>query len=92
MFFYHDGVHNGSSLMAPPQDEPDLGREWRKLSSQTDLVICIASSLRRGVLDDTEAKRYEKDAANLADVFTISGLGQLIDATLTADRTVTFGA
>ena len=92
VFFYHDGVHNGSSLMAPPQDEPDLGAAWQELSAHTDLVICIASSLRRGLLDETEARRYEKESANLADGFDISGLGQLIDGALTADRTVSFGA
>lgn len=91
VFFYHDGVHNGSALTAPPQDELDIVAGWQALSANTDLVICIASSLRRGVLDATEANRYERAAANLADGFTISGLGQLVDAALTADRTVTFG-
>ena len=53
---------------------------------------CIASSLRRGLLNDAEAERYEKTAANLNAAFEISGLGQLIDAGLAADRTVTFAA
>ena len=44
------------------------------------------------MLDKTEAKRYEKSGANLDEGFTISGLGQLIDAGLNADRLVTFGA
>lgn len=93
VFFYHDGVYNGSALMAPPQDEPDLGEQWRTLAADgTELIICIASSLRRGVLDETEANRYDKPASNLASGFTISGLGQLIDAALSADRLVTFGA
>lgn len=93
VFFYHDGVQTGSALMAPPQDELDVGARWSALAEDgTDLVICIASSLRRGVLDDTEADRYEKPAANIAPGFEISGLGQLIDAALSADRTVTFGA
>ncbi len=93
VFFYHDGVYNGSSLLAPPQDEPDIAAEWQALSEQgVDLVICVASSLRRGVLDVDEARRYQKSASNLAGGFQISGLGQLIDAALNADRLVTFGA
>jgi tRNA 2-thiouridine synthesizing protein D len=44
------------------------------------------------MLDATEAQRYEKSASNLAPHFTISGLGQLIDGALTADRTMTFGS
>jgi tRNA 2-thiouridine synthesizing protein D len=94
VFFYHDGIYNGSSLITPPQDEIDLASGWDDLSANhdLDLVVCIASSLRRGMLDETEADRYEKPAANLATGFQISGLGQLIDASINADRVVTFGA
>lgn len=94
VFFYHDGVYTGNALMAPPQDELDLCARWSDLSRQhdVDLVVCIASSLRRGMLDETEANRYDKSAHSLGDAFTISGLGQLIDAGLNADRVVTFGA
>jgi tRNA 2-thiouridine synthesizing protein D len=92
VFFYHDGVYNGSALLAPPQDEWDLGAEWQRLATdhQIDLVVCIAAALRRGMLDPTEAARYEKPAANLAPHFALSGLGQLIDAAINADRLVTF--
>ena len=94
VFFYHDGVYNGSALLAPPQDEQDLGARWQELATthNIELVVCIASSLRRGLLDTTEAERYEKPSANLASAFQISGLGQLIDGALNADRTITFAA
>ncbi len=94
VFFYHDGVYTGNESIAPPQDEPDIRQMWSSLAAdnQIELIICIASALRRGVLDRTEADRYEKSNANLDEAFTISGLGQLIDAGLNADRLVTFGA
>ena len=94
VFFYNDGVYNANELIAPPQDETDISAEWAKLSQTYDieLIICIASSLRRGILDKNEAERYEKSSANLNSAFTISGLGQLIDAGLSADRTITFAA
>ncbi|HKI74906.1 MAG TPA: sulfurtransferase complex subunit TusD [Pseudomonadales bacterium] len=94
VFFYHDAVYTASALMAPPQDELDVHGQWVDLSKQhtVELVVCIASSLRRGMLDETEADRYEKPGHNLDDAFVISGLGQLIDAGLNADRLVTFGA
>jgi tRNA 2-thiouridine synthesizing protein D len=93
VFFYHDGAYNGNSLMTPPQDEIDLHQAWRSLGKEhsLELIVCVASALRRGVLDATEAQRYEKSASNLDPQFTISGLGQLIDGALTADRTMTFG-
>lgn len=93
VFFYHDGVYNGNAAIAPPQDEQDIRKMWATFATdnQIELIVCIASALRRGVLDKTEADRYEKSAANLDEAFTISGLGQLIDAGLNADRLVTFG-
>jgi tRNA 2-thiouridine synthesizing protein D len=94
VFFYHDGVYTATALAAPPQDEIDIVSRWRQLheTHHVELVACVASCLRRGILDPTEAERYEKPASNIAPGFLISGLGQLIDATLNADRVVTFGA
>ena len=93
IFFYHDGVYAANLLISPPQDEPDIGSMWQNFAGEhdLDLVACIASCLRRGVVDETEAARHDKPAANLRPGFTISGLGQLIDATINADRVVTFG-
>ena len=92
VFFYHEGVMSGNSLVVPPQDELNLHEGWRDfaISSDTELVVCIASALRRGLLDKTEAKRYEKDAVSLDPGFVIAGLGQLIDAGLQSDRLITF--
>ena len=94
IFFYHDGVYNANGLLSPPQDEVDLHQAWRMLAEENDLdlVICVASALRRGMLDHTEASRYEKPLGNVEAPFIISGLGQLIDGTINADRTMTFGS
>jgi len=55
-------------------------------------VVCIAAAQRRGLMDKSEAKRNGKDADNIAPGFRISGLGQLIEAGIQADRLVVFGA
>jgi tRNA 2-thiouridine synthesizing protein D len=93
IFFYQDGVHNGTALAAPPQDEIDLPVRWRELSARhdTDMVVCIAAALRRGLLDEDEARRYDKPASNLAQGFSLGGLGQLVDAAVHSDRLITFG-
>ena len=93
VFFYHDGVYNGSRLTVPPQDDRNLSNAWSELAEQhhLDLVVCVAAAQRRGVLDADEAKRHGKDADNIAAGFRISGLGQLIEAGIQADRLVTFG-
>lgn len=93
VFFYHDGVNNGTRLTVPPQDERNIQRNWTELAEQSniDLVVCIAAAQRRGILDENEAQRQGKDANNIAPGFRISGLGQLIEAGIEADRLVIFG-
>jgi len=93
VFFYHDGVNNGTRLAVPPQDDRNITAEWTKLAQDhgMDLVVCIAAAQRRGVLDANEAKRQGKDGDNIAPGFRISGLGQLIEAGIQADRLVVFG-
>ncbi|MNH37717.1 Sulfurtransferase TusD [compost metagenome] len=54
------------------------------------LHICVAAALRRGVNDESEAKRLGLPAANLNDGFSLSGLGALAQAALTCDRMVQF--
>ena len=93
VFFYHDGVNNGTRLTVPPQDERNIQSNWTKLAEQhdLDLVVCVAAAQRRGILDESEAKRNGKDTDNIAPGFRISGLGQLIETGIESDRVVAFG-
>ncbi|MBI4985758.1 MAG: sulfurtransferase complex subunit TusD [Rhodocyclales bacterium] len=93
VFFYHDGVNNATRLTTPPQDDRNIINRWSKLAEEhkLDMVVCVAAAQRRGIVDEGEAKRNGKDATNLAPGFRISGLGQLIEAGIQADRTVVFG-
>jgi len=94
LFFYYDGVHNTSTLSVPAQDEFDIPAAWRRLIEhyRIDTVTCVSSALKRGILDEREANRYERKASNLSPVAGLSGLGQLIEATVQSDRVVNFGA
>ncbi len=82
VFFYHDGVNNANKLSEPQSDDRDLVKLWSAfgLEHGIELVVCVAAGLRRGIKDDV-----------LADGFTISGLGQLVQAGVEADRLITFG-
>jgi len=93
VFFYHDGVNNGTSLGVPPQDDRNITTRWSALGEKhgLDMVLCVAAAQRRGLLDEDEAKRAGKNASNMAAGFNISGLGQLIDAGIQADRLMVFG-
>lgn len=93
VFFYHDGVNNGTRLTTPPQDDRHIVNRWSELAEKhgVDLVLCVAAAQRRGIADAEEAKRNGKDAHNIAPGFRISGLGQLIEAGIQCDRLVVFG-
>ena len=93
IFFYHDGVNNGTRMTIPPQDDRHVVNRWSELAEQhgLDMVVCVAAAQRRGILDADEAKRNGKDGDNIAPGFRISGLGQLIEAGIEADRLLVFG-
>jgi tRNA 2-thiouridine synthesizing protein D len=93
VFFYHDGVNNGTRFTTPPQDDRNLVNLWSELAAKhnLDMVVCVAAAQRRGIVDPDEAKRNGKDGNNIAPGFRISGLGQLIEAGIQADRLIVFG-
>lgn len=82
VFFYYDGVNNANKLSEPQSDDRNIVKLWGELAKEhnVDLVVCVAAALRRGIKDDI-----------LAEGFRISGLGQLIELGMAADRTVVFG-
>ena len=92
VFFYQDGVYN-ARVSSPPQDERNVNAQWSELAKAhaLDLVVCIAAAQRRGSVD---AGQLGSDAARvpgLAEGFRVSGLGQLIEAGIRADRLIVFG-
>jgi tRNA 2-thiouridine synthesizing protein D len=94
LFFYEDGVLNASANIVPPQDELQLPQAWQQLieAHGIDAVVCVASALKHGVVDAREAERYGLPAPSLLPGFSIGGLGQLVDASIKADRVLTFAA
>ena len=93
VFFFHDGVHCASNLAIPAAEQRPVAEQWSELAQQEniDLVVCVASALKRGVIDADESRRYGKSNNNLAPGFVLSGLGQWVDACINADRIVSFG-
>jgi tRNA 2-thiouridine synthesizing protein D len=93
VFFYHDGVYAGNALRVAPQDDRDVVDRWQSLAREAgvELVLCVAAAERRGMVDEAEQTRHRLPAANLAGGFVISGLGQLIEMAIEADRFVQFG-
>ena len=79
----------------PPQTEykSDLRPRWTTLQARNiELAVCIASSVKRGVVDAAEQQRYDLPSQSLVDGFALVGLGQLITAIEESDRYVEFPA
>lgn len=94
VFLYQDAIGLSTRLATPPQDELDIYAEWQAFINQHDIdaVTCIAAAARRGLIDESEAARHSKDGNNLSASYSLSGLGQLVEANIKADRLISFGA
>ena len=83
------------SRAGPPQTEykSDLRPRWTTLQARNiELAVCIASGVKRGVVDAAEQQRYDLPSQSLIDDFALVGLGQLITAIEESDRYVEFPA
>lgn len=93
LFFYHDGVHNASALTSPPRDEEHPSSDWAHLirEHQIAATVCVASGVRKGMVDDTQAQRFGHPQGNTRPEFEVAGLSDLVGAAADADRVITFG-
>ena len=82
IFFYKEGGFVGNKYSSSPENETNIQAKWGAFAKETgtELVICIASAQRRGVIQ----------SKNVAVGFSVVGLGQMVEAMLESDRTVTF--
>ncbi|OAI04822.1 sulfurtransferase complex subunit TusD [Methylomonas methanica] len=93
VFFYKEGIYHAFRYANPPDDELSITQHWSALAEQygLDLVVCISAAQRRGLLCADEAVRQDKQDDDTAPGFRIAGLGQWLEATLLADRSIVFG-
>lgn len=89
VFFFQEGVSNANTLVNPASDEINLIEKWQKLAElhRLQLHLCIAAAQRRGIVDEQTSS---SDTTNLAQGFTLAGLGEFSQAVLKADRLLTF--
>ncbi len=92
VFFYQEGVLNANQLVSPATDEINLPQFWSQLAIENrfPLEVCVSASLRRGVVNEVEAKQLSLSQHNLKAPFVLSGLGQLAELSASADRLVQF--
>lgn len=94
VFFLDNGTSNGLATAITAQDERSPLAQWTQLAVEhgTELVLCVSSALKRGLLDSPEAQRHGFATATAHPQFALGGLGLLVEAMQSADRVITFGA
>lgn len=91
VFFYGDATLVANCNIQPPQGQAALIEQWSQWShtSGVPLQVCIANAIRRGLLDQDEAQRYNK-AQTLHPSFELVGLGELAAIGIDGDKLVQF--
>ncbi len=86
VFFYQDGVLHANKDISIASDEYQAIKHWKKLHQdyQLPLHICITAAEKRGIRCDS----IDDEVIN--EVFTVSGLGELVELTTKASRLVQF--
>ncbi|NND82855.1 MAG: sulfurtransferase complex subunit TusD [Gammaproteobacteria bacterium] len=92
VFFHQDAAGHGNRLATVMSDEFDAVEMWSRLSVKhaVPLVLCVSAAERRGVMSQEQAAEWGREGDNLHSSFAVQGLGALLEATLAADRMVTF--
>ena len=87
VFFFASASAVANDWVLPLDDEPHWAELWRGYAehSGADLMICIASGERHGVIDVDQVEHTGFDHSNVAQGFKVVGLGVLHDAMLGAD-------
>lgn len=79
IFCYGDGAMIANRLIWQPADIPNVAKDWQKLVKDLNILaqVCVSTALARGVTDSDNAKRHNLTGENLADGFSLVGLGEL---------------
>jgi len=82
VFFYQDGVIHANQQAQIASDEFQCIKQWQSLhlTFQLPLHLCITAAENRGLSDD--------NPNNIHPIFTVSGLGELVELVNKADRLV----
>lgn len=93
IFFYQDACYIGLVTQVPGQGLQASFNGWVELHKNHNIALqsCIANSLRRGIVDESEAQRYSANNSqpNLHPDFQLVGLGELAEACHSSDRIIT---
>lgn len=84
VFFYQDGVLHANANIQIASDEFQAINHWQRLHQtyKLPLHLCITAAEKRGM--------SEEDNQSIHSIFTVSGLGELVELSTNADKMVQF--
>lgn len=84
VFFYQDGVMHANTQVQIASDEFQALSCWQRIHANFNLPLhlCITAAEKRGLSDE--------QPQNIDTIFTVSGLGELVELSSKADRMVQF--
>lgn len=84
VFFYQDGVMHANKQVQIASDEYQALEHWQQLHQTFNLPLhlCITAAEQRGISDE--------NSTNIHPIFTVSGLGELVELSSKSDRMVQF--
>jgi tRNA 2-thiouridine synthesizing protein D len=84
VFFYQDGVIHANQQVQITSDEFQCLTQWQalQLKYKLPLHLCITAAEKRGISDE--------NSNNIHPIFTVSGLGELVELVNKSDRLVQF--
>lgn len=88
VFFYQDAVAIANATVWRGEDQLNLTYLWQQLN--IPLAVCVSAALSRGITDAENASRHLISHTNLADGFSLTGLGTLADAMSAAHHVIQF--
>ncbi len=91
VFFYQAGVIHGNKFVDIASDEHQAILKWTKLHNeyQLPLYLCATAAEKYGICcNQTDAE--DKTSCNLNEIFSVSGLGELVELSSKANRMVQF--
>lgn len=86
VFFYGDAAQTANRLRWQSAEITDMTKLWQSLVEKYNLAlpVCVSTALSRGISDADNSRRHELSGDNLAEGFSLVGLGEL--ATLMSTR------
>ena len=93
IFFYGEGAAIGLSSRDIKLITEQSNTDWSSISKRgkTQLVLCVSSALKEGVVDKNAASQSASCSPTIASGFETGGIGSLVDAVANSDRLLCFG-